>query len=105
MDLLKSLNIIGSLGVLDCGYILKERVNKGFVHSFLCLLVVDFEVAPDKAKGIAGFLDDGINMGIPLHIVLYGDAKVLCGVDVFQGLSMQLIHWGGLVSFSCDSQC
>ena len=82
---------IFSVGFPDCVCILKTRSNKGFVRSFLCLLVADFEAAPEEAKCPVGFVFDGVDMGAPVHVVLDFDTKVLCGGDVFNGMSMQVI--------------
>ena len=52
LDLLNGLGLTCSVGVPYSGCILKKWANKGFVCSFLCLLVADLEVAPEKAKGL-----------------------------------------------------
>ena len=85
------INLIFSAGIPDCGCILKYRSNKGLVYSFLCLLVADLEVAPEEAKCLVGFVGNGVDMGAPVLVVLGVDTKVLCGGDVFNGMSMQLI--------------
>ena len=91
LDFLNGANLIFSVGFPDCVCILKTRSNKGFVRSFLCLLVADFEAAPEEAKCPVGFVFDGVDMGAPVHVVLDFDTKVLCGGDVFNGMSMQVI--------------
>ena len=84
-----SFSVWGSQTV--CGCILKYRSNKGFVHSFLCLLFADLEAAPEEAKCVVGFVGNGVNIGAPYHVVLDVDSKVLCGSDVCNGMSVQLI--------------
>ena len=60
MDFLIGADLIFSVGIPDCGCILKTRSNKGFVRSFLCLLVADLEVAPKEAKYLVGFVGVGV---------------------------------------------
>ena len=78
------------------------RTIKGFISSFLfCLfffsfflsffLVADLKVAPEEAKCVAGFVGNGVDMDVPFPVVLDADTKVLCGGDVSNGMSMQLI--------------
>ena len=88
LDFLNGADFIFSVGIPDCGCILKTRSNKGFVRSFLCLLVADLEVAPEKAKCFVGFVGNGVDMGASCHVVLDVDTKVLCSGDVFNGISM-----------------
>ena len=90
MDFLNGADLIFSVGTLDCGCILKYRSNKGFVCSFLCLLVANLEVAPEE-KCLTGFVGDGVDTVTPFHVVLDIDTKLLCGGVVFNGMSMQLI--------------
>ena len=52
LDLLNGLDLACSVGIPYSGCILKKWANKGFVCSFLCLLVADLEAAPEKAKGL-----------------------------------------------------
>ena len=59
--------------------------------SFLCLLVADLAVAPEETKCLVGSVGNGVDMVVPFHVVLGVDTKVLCGGDVFDGMSMQLI--------------
>ena len=87
MDFLTGADLIFSVGVPDCGCILKYRSNKGFVCSFLCLLVADLEVAPEEAKCLVGSVGNGVDIDAPFHVVLDVDPKVLCGGNVFSGLS------------------
>ena len=61
------------------------------MYSFFCLLVADLEVALEEAKCLVGFVDNGVNMGAPFHVVLDVDTEVLCGGDVFNSMSIQLI--------------
>ena len=60
------------------------------MRSFLCLLVADLELAPEEAKCLVGFVGDGVDMDASFHVVPDVDTKVLCGEDVFSGMSMQL---------------
>ena len=62
LDVINGADLIFSVGIPDCGCILKTRSNKGFVDSFLCLLVADLEVAPEEAECLVGFVGDGVDM-------------------------------------------
>ena len=46
---LDCLGLACCVGIPDGGCVFKGLVNKGFVRSFLCLLVADLEVVPEKA--------------------------------------------------------
>ena len=74
------------------------------MYSFFCLLVADLEVALEEAKCLVGFVDNGVNMGAPFHVVLDVDTRVLCCGDVFNGMSMQLICLFFLL-LADDTQC
>ena len=91
LNFLNGANLIFSVGFPDCGCILEYQSNKDFVHSLLCLLGANREVAPEEAKCLVGFVGNGVDMGAPVLVVLGVDTKVLCGGDVFNGMSMQLI--------------
>ena len=91
LDFLNGADLIYSVGIPHCGCILKNRSNKGFVRCFLCFLVTNLEVAREEAKCLVGFVGNGVDMGASCHVVLDVDTKVLCGGDVFSGMSMQLI--------------
>ena len=87
MDFLNGADLIFSVGIPDCGCILKNRSNKGFVRCFLCFLVTNLELAREKAKCLVGFVGNGVDMGASCHVVLDVDTKVLCSGDVFNGIS------------------
>ena len=79
---LDGLGLACCVGVPDGGCVFKGRANKGFVRSFLCLLVADLEVAPEEAEGLVGPVCDGVDVGSPLQVVLDVDSKICCRVDV-----------------------
>ena len=91
LDFLNGADLIFSVGIPDCGCILKYRSNKDFVRSFLCLLVADLEVAPEEAKCPPGFAGGGISVSAPFHVSLNVDNQASCGADVFKGKSTYLI--------------
>ena len=105
MDFLNGADLIFSVGIPDCGCILKYRSNKGFVRCFLRLPVADLEVAPEEAKCLVGFVGNGVDMGAPFHVVLDVDPKVLCSGDVFNGMSMQFILCLFFLPLAGDIQC
>ena len=75
-----------------------------FVRSFLCLLVVDPEIAPEEAEGLVGFAGGRIDMGSPSQVILDGDSQVLCFADIFQDVSMELVRWDYLLPLACGTQ-
>ena len=79
---------IFSVGFPDCVCILKTRSNKGFVRSFLCLLVADFEAAPEEAKCPVGFVDKGVDMDAHVNIICTSQSKVMS-----MPLSNKLCRW------------
>ena len=56
MDFLNGSDLIFSVGIPNCGCIVKTWSNKSFEHSFLCLLVADLDVAPEAAHSITNNL-------------------------------------------------
>ena len=49
--------------------------NKGFLRSFLYLLVADLQVAPKETKCLVCLVGDGVDMGTPFNVVM----DVFCG--------------------------
>ena len=96
LDLLNGLDLICSVGIPYSGCALKKWANKGFVCSFLCLLVVDLEVAPEETKGLVGFACGRADVGYPPQVILDDDSQVLRHADVLKDVFMELIGWGDL---------
>ena len=91
-DLLNGLDLSCSVGIPYSGCTLKKWANKGFVCSFLCLLVADLEVAPEETEGLAGFACDRADVGSPPQVILDSDSQVLRHADVLNDVSIELIR-------------
>jgi len=68
LDLLNGLDLTCSVGIPYSGCVLKKWANKGFVRSFLCLLVADLEVAPEETEGLVGLVCGRADVGSPPHL-------------------------------------
>eukprot|EP00745_Piridium_sociabile_P027725 TRINITY_DN44613_c1_g1_i1.p3 TRINITY_DN44613_c1_g1~~TRINITY_DN44613_c1_g1_i1.p3 ORF type:complete len:200 (-),score=27.45 TRINITY_DN44613_c1_g1_i1:1862-2461(-) len=102
LHLLHSADVLGSVWVpYRCG-ILKYGPNKGFV----CLLLdrdgAHLQVAPEKAKGLVGFVRDVGDVGVPAQILGDGDTQVVGLSCCFQGMAMEFILSSQWVFLSCD---
>ena len=105
LDLLNGLDLACSVGIPYSGCILKKWANKGFVRSFLCLLVANLEVVLEEAERLVGFACSRADAGSPPQVILDGDSQVLRCADVLKDLSMGLIHWDDLLLLACGTQC
>ena len=103
LDLLSGLDLTCSVGITYSGCVLKKWANKGFVRSFLCLLVADLEVAPEETKGLVGFACGRADVGYPPQAILDGDFQVLRHADVLKDVFMELIGWDDL-PLACGTQ-
>ena len=90
-----------SVGISYSGCVLKKWANKGFVRSFLCLLVADLE---EETEGLVGFACGRVDVGSPPQVVLDGDSQVLGRADVLKDVSMELIRWDDLLPLACGTQ-
>jgi len=104
LDLLNGLDLTCSVGIPYSGCVLKKWANKGFVRSFLCLLVADLEVAPEETEGLVGLVCGRADVGSPPQESLDGDSQVLRHADVLRDASMELIRWDHLLPLACGTQ-